>query len=71
MAFTTSDRFAVVGIGTLDLSASQIGVYVRNANGDVFRYHFAYGEHPTPVVGTQNHTDWLILQDTWALNNGF
>ena len=32
---------------------------------------FGTGEHPTPEVGTQEHTDWLILQDTWALNNGF
>ena len=39
--------------------------------GMIFRYDFGTGEHRTPEVGTQKHTDWLIIQDTWALNNGF
>ena len=28
-------------------------------------------EQPTPEIGTQAHTDWEILKETWALNNGF
>ena len=58
-------------IGTVDVNPSRLSVYAKNTNGDEFRYSFGMGEHPTPEVGTQKHTDWLILQETWALNNGF
>ena len=32
---------------------------------------FGQREHFTPEVGTQEHTDWLIIQEAWALNDGF
>ena len=71
MAFTTSDNFDAVGVRALEFSSSQLSTYARNTNGDVFSYNFGRGEHPTPEIGTQKHTDWEIIQETWALNNGF
>ena len=71
MAFTTSDRFAVAAIGTIDINPSQINVYLRNTNGDEFRYEFAFYEHHTPESGTQKHTDWGILKEIWASADGF
>ena len=29
------------------------------------------GRHPTPEIGTEDHTIWEILKEVWALNNGF
>ena len=71
MAFTNSDSFERVSISTIDVDPSQLSVYAKNTNGDIFHYEFGAGEHHTPEVGTQEHTDWLILQETWALNNDF
>ena len=71
MAFTTSDNFDYVGVRALEFSSSQLLAYAGNTNGDIFNYRFRQGEHHTPEDGTQKHTDWLILQETWALNDGF
>ena len=71
MAFTTSDIFDRVGIAVGEFNPANLYAYARNTDGYIFRYDFGYGEHFTPEVGTQEHTDWLIIQDTWALNNGF
>ena len=71
MAFTTSDTFDLVYIALPDTNPAQFRVSIRNTNGDTFYYNFGQGEHPIPESGTQEHTDWLIIQDTWALNNGF
>ena len=46
-------------------------VRVTNTNGDYFYYHFGRGRHPTPEIGTEDHTIWEILKEVWALNNGF
>ena len=43
MAFTTSDSFERVLINTSDINPSQLDVYVKNTNGDEFRYHFGQG----------------------------
>ena len=37
-------------------------------------FYYAFGlraEHPTPEIGTEDHTIWEILKEVWALNNGF
>ena len=53
------------------LTHHRLSVYAKNTNGDEFAINFGRREHHTPEVGTQEHTDWLIIQETWALNNGF
>ena len=71
MAFTTSDNFHAVGLELYESHPGQLTARARNTNGDYFYYAFGRGRHPTPEIGTQAHTDWEILKETWALNNGF
>ena len=71
MALAISDNFDFVEVLVSEFNPSKISVYIRNTDGDVFSYKFGQWDHHTPEVGTQEHTDWLIVQDTWALNNGF
>ena len=71
MAFTTSDTFRYAGISLYESHPGQLRAYLKARSDDYFAYAFGFGRHPTPEIGTQAHTDWLILQDTWALNNGF
>ena len=71
MAFTTSDTFTSCWYLALRISSGAVDCNAINTNGDFFGYTFGQGRHPTPEIGTQRHTDWEILQETWALNNGF
>ena len=71
MAFTTSDNFDYVYLSLPDTNPAQIQVSIRSTNEDIFYFLFGIGEHRIPESGTQEHTNWLIIQDTWALNNGF
>ena len=71
MAFTTSDTFDRVSIYLYESHPGQLIAYAVSTNFDYFSHTFGRGSHPTPEIGTQSHTDWEILQETWALNNGF
>ena len=71
MAFTTSDSFYMFVLSFTGSHPAQLTVRVTNTNGDFFYYHFGRGSHPTPEIGTEDHTIWEILKEVWALNNGF
>ena len=71
MAFTTSDNFTYIYVGLYQSHPGQLRARAINTNGDYFSYAFGRGSQPTPEIGTQEHTDWEILKETWALNNGF
>ena len=73
MAFTTSDTFFIyVRVSLYDLIRGSCAARAINTNGDYFSVILLdEAEHPTPEIGTQAHTDWEILKETWALNNGF
>ena len=62
MAFTTSDTFDRAVVYLYDSHPGQLRAYVRSTNEDGFAHTFGRGRHPTPEVGTQSHTDWLIIQ---------
>ena len=71
MAFTTSDTFSYLRVSLYESHPGQLSARATNTNGDYFSYPFGKGRHPTPEIGTEDHTIWEILKETWALNNGF